>query len=211
LQLPGVEYLQPHARARGNSGMTVMNTRDRNSIMGGEPLRFRLGCGSVIKALDQVRVGARDRDTRRAGMHRLSALFRVCSSFEYSMQQGLPKMVVGDHVRIIASPDLCYGSKGFYPLIPANSALIIQVGRWRQHVCVSCLSSRASRILRLKSTLVSSHTPRVSRRVEGWGWWGVFAVTSSEQGCVGNSHVFVSSQNSKIRSSFWNVRPQIQR
>ena len=37
-------------------------------------------------------------------------------------------MVVGDHVRIIASPDLCYGSKGFYPLIPANSALIIQVG-----------------------------------------------------------------------------------
>jgi hypothetical protein len=49
-------------------------------------------------------------------------------------------MVVGDHVRIIASPDLCYGSKGFYPLIPANSALIIQVGRWRQRICVSCLS-----------------------------------------------------------------------
>ena len=47
--------------------------------------------------------------------------------------QGLLRMVVGDHVRIIASPDLCYGSKGFYPLIPANSALIIQVGRGGQH------------------------------------------------------------------------------
>ena len=56
-------------------------------------------------------------------------------------------------------------------------------------------ASRASRTLRRKSTLVSSYTPRVSRRVEGWGWWGLFAVTNSEQGCVGNSHVSVSSQN----------------
>ena len=105
---------------------------------------------------------------------------------------------MGDHVRIIASPDLCYGSKGFYPLIPANSALIIQVGRWRQRVYVSCLSELRvgqGELLRRKSTLVSSYTPRVSRRVEGWGWWGLFAVTNSEQGCVGNSHVSVSSQN----------------
>jgi hypothetical protein len=28
---------------------------------------------------------------------------------------------------MIISPDLCYGSKGFYPLISANSALIMQV------------------------------------------------------------------------------------
>jgi len=36
------------------TGMIVANSRDRNSEMGGEPLRFRLGCGSVIKGLDQV-------------------------------------------------------------------------------------------------------------------------------------------------------------
>eukprot|EP00802_Teleaulax_amphioxeia_P023471 Tamp_24054.p1 GENE.Tamp_24054~~Tamp_24054.p1 ORF type:complete len:134 (-),score=17.55 Tamp_24054:505-906(-) len=87
------DYVTVHYVLKTMAGMTVMNTRDRNSQMGGEPLRFRLGSGSVIKGLDQ----------------------------------GLLRMVVGDHVRIIASPDLCYGSKGFYPLIPANSALIIQV------------------------------------------------------------------------------------
>ena len=42
-----------------HAGMTVMNTRDRNSQLGGEPLRFRLGSGSVIKGLDQVRARAR--------------------------------------------------------------------------------------------------------------------------------------------------------
>ena len=36
-------------------------------------------------------------------------------------------MKVGEHSRMIISPDLCYGSKGFYPLISANSALIVQV------------------------------------------------------------------------------------
>ena len=61
--------------------------------MGGEPLRFRLGAGSVIKGLDQ----------------------------------GVLRMKVGDECRMIISPDLCYGSKGFYPLVPANSALIVQV------------------------------------------------------------------------------------
>jgi hypothetical protein len=58
----------------------------------------------------------------------------MCASIltQHAATQGLLRMVVGDHVRIIASPDLCYGSKGFYPLIPANSALIIQVRRGRQ-------------------------------------------------------------------------------
>ena len=74
------------------SGMEVVDTRDRNSQLGGEPLRFRLGAGSVIRGLDL----------------------------------GLLKMNVGDKARLILSPDLCYGSKGLYPLIPANSALIMQ-------------------------------------------------------------------------------------
>ena len=42
-------------------------------------------------------------------------------------RQGLLKINVGDHARFIISPDLCYGSKGFYPLIPANAALIVQI------------------------------------------------------------------------------------
>mmetsp|Transcript_21788 Transcript_21788/g.34966 ORF Transcript_21788/g.34966 Transcript_21788/m.34966 type:complete len:137 (+) Transcript_21788:31-441(+) len=87
------DYVTVHYVMKTMSGMTVANSRDRNSEMGGEPLRFRLGCGSVIKGLDQ----------------------------------GILKLNVGDHARLILSPDLCYGSKGFYPLIPANSGLIVQV------------------------------------------------------------------------------------
>ena len=62
--------------------------------------------------------------------------------------QGVLRMKVGDECRMIMSPDLCYGSKGFYPLIPANSALIAQVkergkGGERAHarlarMCVQC-------------------------------------------------------------------------
>ena len=41
--------------------------------------------------------------------------------------QGLLKINVGDHARFIISPDLCCGSTGFYPLIPTNAALIVQI------------------------------------------------------------------------------------
>jgi hypothetical protein len=47
--------------------------------------------------------------------------------FDCKTRQGLLKINVGDHARFIISPDLCYGSKGFYPLIPANAALIVQI------------------------------------------------------------------------------------
>lgn len=73
-------------RALGQAGMTVMNTRDRNSQMGGEPLRFRLGSGSVIKGLDQVRACARDKEpVQECAGHvpcSLSAPSHVCLHFD---------------------------------------------------------------------------------------------------------------------------------
>mmetsp|Transcript_15942 Transcript_15942/g.38763 ORF Transcript_15942/g.38763 Transcript_15942/m.38763 type:complete len:121 (-) Transcript_15942:263-625(-) len=71
----------------------VCDTRDEDGDTAGEPVRFKLGQGSVIAGLDQA----------------------------------ILKMVVGQLMRVVVSPDLGYGSKGFYPSIPANATLIIDV------------------------------------------------------------------------------------
>eukprot|EP00284_Hemiselmis_tepida_P005948 CAMPEP_0174934558 /NCGR_PEP_ID=MMETSP1355-20121228/50018_1 /TAXON_ID=464990 /ORGANISM="Hemiselmis tepida, Strain CCMP443" /LENGTH=87 /DNA_ID=CAMNT_0016181173 /DNA_START=23 /DNA_END=286 /DNA_ORIENTATION=- len=71
----------------------VCDTKAEAGDTAGEPLRFRVGQGSVIRGLDEA----------------------------------LPKVVVGQTVRLIISPDFAYGSRGFYPTVPANSSLIVRL------------------------------------------------------------------------------------
>ncbi|XP_070831077.1 uncharacterized protein [Chaetodon trifascialis] len=59
----------------------------------GEPFKFKIGAGQVIRAWDE----------------------------------GVAQMSVGELAKLTCSPDYAYGSKGFPPIIPANSTLIFEV------------------------------------------------------------------------------------
>mmetsp|Transcript_37497 Transcript_37497/g.58573 ORF Transcript_37497/g.58573 Transcript_37497/m.58573 type:complete len:91 (+) Transcript_37497:303-575(+) len=74
-------------------GVEVLNTRQESSAGGGEPMRFCLGRGSVIKGLDE----------------------------------SVPKLQLGDKAKLTISPDLAYGAQGFFPVVPPNATLIIEV------------------------------------------------------------------------------------
>ncbi|XP_041804636.1 FK506-binding protein 1-like [Chelmon rostratus] len=59
----------------------------------GEPFKFKIGAGQVIRAWDE----------------------------------GVAQMSVGQLAKLTCSPDYAYGSRGFPPIIPANSTLIFEV------------------------------------------------------------------------------------
>mmetsp|Transcript_31329 Transcript_31329/g.73853 ORF Transcript_31329/g.73853 Transcript_31329/m.73853 type:complete len:118 (+) Transcript_31329:72-425(+) len=74
-------------------GVIVSDSREQDSDLGGEPLRFFVGRGNVIRGLDEA----------------------------------LPRISLGEIVRMIVSPDFGYGSKGFHPSVPPNATLLLEV------------------------------------------------------------------------------------
>ncbi|XP_040000323.1 FK506-binding protein 1-like [Xiphias gladius] len=70
------------------NGKKFDSSRDR-----GDPFKFRLGEGQVIRGWDE----------------------------------GVAQMSLGQVAKLTCSPDYAYGSRGYPPIIPANSTLVFEV------------------------------------------------------------------------------------
>lgn len=82
--------LAAHRKQAGTltNGSKFDSSKDR-----GQPFKFTIGVGQVIKGWDE----------------------------------GMMQMSVGQHAKLICTPDYAYGPRGMPPVIPPNSTLVFEV------------------------------------------------------------------------------------